>query len=198
MTDFAAIKARDYVEWVSSGQAARDRAAAFAEECEAYRRGQREPSARTPPPPATSGRGCAILDGLSHQELDAYARRLSDFAFHHIEWPRGWKVFWAALDGALGRTFYQQQWVLIDHARHRGRPGHELIDVLIHELSHVVHRAEVDEGHVHGPRFRATLDAALSYVTAPADAPQHPEPIKGRTFGGRPVTRPGWGELEYR
>lgn len=113
-----------------------------------------------PNPAASSGPGWQIIQSpmVPHDALDAHARNVWHFTFHGQPWPHGWAVKWATLDNrALGRCLYQEKLVLVDEARMRGRTGPELVEVLVHEFAHVLHKEEAVGGNPHGRRFSNTL-----------------------------------------
>jgi hypothetical protein len=106
-------------------------------------------------PAATSGRGWRVLDAptVPHEELDQHARHIWGLEFHGAPWPEGWAVRWAALDGPWGLCVYQEKLVLIDERRMRGRSSGDLIRTLVHEMAHVLHKAEALTGNLHSPTW---------------------------------------------
>jgi len=128
-----------------------------------------------PRPAPTSGPNWRVLEHprASHDELEAFARRVWDLAFHAVPWPTGWAVRWAELTHSdplalvYGECVPSAKLILIDERAQRGRTPREFLTLVLHELCHVTHPAEV-----HGPGFQETLKRVVAYMFEP------PEPAR--------------------
>jgi hypothetical protein len=97
------VRDRFFLEWVSSGQAARDRATAAAE---ALKHPPPASGPRTPPatpmpnPPVTAGRGWKVAEHplRPHRELEAFAKKVWRLGFLNFPWP-GYAIKWGDLRG---------------------------------------------------------------------------------------------------
>jgi hypothetical protein len=125
-------------------------------------------------PPASQGPGWRVLDRptVPHEQLARRAKEIWDQAFHGAPFPPGWTLWWGRLegDGVCGLTVYADRRIIVDEQKMRTRPDRDLDALILHEVSHVLHKDEVlSEKKIHGPKFRRTLDSMLAFVTARAD-----------------------------
>jgi hypothetical protein len=117
--------------------------------------------------------------------LEAFVRRVWDFAFHGIPFPEGWIVRWADLSqaNALAMTVWNKRLLLFDEQLQRSRTTRDFVESVLHELSHLAHPM----GEHHGPGFAETLKRLLEYV-APPGGLETPPP--GSPFVAPPASGP--------
>jgi hypothetical protein len=178
------VRDRIFIEWVASGQAARDRATAAAEALK--HSGPRTPPATPMPnPPVTAGRGWKVAEHplRPHREIEAFAKKVWRLGFLNFPWP-GYTVKWGDLRGlaACGLcrpdlrliVICEQYYSIGEYSNAESRIRAEsLIRTLVHELCHAIHGGEPDP---HGPEFQETLARVMAYMYPPPEPKQIPPP----------------------
>src|SRR4030095_11459919 len=136
----------------------------------------------------TVGGDWHVLPGADHAELERFTRSVHELTFHGIPWPAGWICRWAWFDPdpvsvTLAMASHGSKQILVDPRRVNES---NFLEVLVHELAHVLHP---EDGH--GPAFKQTLDMALLYLQRElASVPPRPTPPDAKAAAWSPPQVP--------